>query len=140
MGEKRASRKTKSPKVFGHPPRRAKAPFRVVFYARVSTHDQETQTRALREYVAQRGWAITVQVKEVGSVGSQRELWEKLLEVARRRAASPQVYFEISLCTFSTWAKLGFYIVIGGATNQAIRFASGVSRAEGQSINRRYLQ
>jgi len=50
--------------------------------------DQQTiplQTRALREYVARRGWTIAVQVEEVGSGASQRELREKLLEAARRR-------------------------------------------------------
>ncbi len=88
MGAKRASRKTKSPRVFGHPPRRAKTAFRVGLYARVSTQDQQTipmQTRALREYAARRGWTITLQVKEIGSGASQRERREKLLDAARRR-------------------------------------------------------
>ncbi len=56
-------------------------------YARVSTHDQQTiplQIRALRDYAARRGWTIAVQIKEVGSGASQRELREKLLEAARR--------------------------------------------------------
>ena len=88
MGEKRASRKTKSPRVFGHPPRRAKTPFRAGLYARVSTQDQQTipmQTRALREYATRRGWTIALQVKEIGSGASQRERREQLLEAARRR-------------------------------------------------------
>jgi len=88
MAEKRASRKPKSPRVFGHPPRRGKAPFRVGLYARVSTQDQQTipmQTRALREYATRRGWKIALQVKEVGSGASQRERREQLLESARRR-------------------------------------------------------
>src|ERR1022692_3206578 len=88
MGEKRASRKTKSPKVFGHSPRRAKTPFRAGVYARVSTQDQQTipmQTRALREYATRRGWTIALQVKEIGSGASQRERREQLLEAARRR-------------------------------------------------------
>ena len=87
MGEKRASRTVKSRKVFGHPPHRAKTPFRVGLYARVSTQDQQTipmQTRALREYAARRGWTITLQVKEIGSGASQRERREQLLEAARR--------------------------------------------------------
>ena len=57
-------------------------------YARVSTNDQQTiplQIRALREYAGRRGWAIVLQVKEVGSGASQRQLREKLLEAARRR-------------------------------------------------------
>jgi len=88
MAEKRASRKTKSPRVFGHPPRRTKTPLRVGLYARVSTQDQQTiplQTRAMREYAARRGWAIALQVREIGSGASQREKREKLLEGARRR-------------------------------------------------------
>ena len=62
--------------------------FRVGLYARVSTFDQHTiplQIRALREYAARRGWAIAIQVKEVGSGAAQRELREKLLDAARRR-------------------------------------------------------
>jgi DNA invertase Pin-like site-specific DNA recombinase len=61
---------------------------RVGLYARVSTLDQQTlpmQNRALREYAARRGWTIAMQVKEVGSGASQRQLREKLLEAARRR-------------------------------------------------------
>jgi hypothetical protein len=39
----------------------------------------------MREYVAKRGWTVAMQVKEVGSGASERELREKLLEAARRR-------------------------------------------------------
>jgi DNA invertase Pin-like site-specific DNA recombinase len=62
--------------------------FRAGLYARVSTTDQQTiplQIRALREYAVRRGWIIALQVKEVGSGASQRQLREKLLEAARRR-------------------------------------------------------
>jgi DNA invertase Pin-like site-specific DNA recombinase len=88
MGEKRALEKAKSRKVFGHPSRRLKTPFRAGLYARVSTQDQQTipmQTRALREYATRRGWRIALQVKEIGSGASQRERREQLLEAARRR-------------------------------------------------------
>jgi len=88
MTGKRASRKTKSPRVFGRPPRRAKTSFRVGLYARVSTQDQKTiplQTRAMREYATRRGWRIALQVKEIGSGASRRERREALLEAARRR-------------------------------------------------------
>jgi putative DNA-invertase from lambdoid prophage Rac len=88
MTEHRASRKPNSRRVFGHPSRRAKTPFRVGLYARVSTQDQQTiplQTRAMREYAVRRGWTITLQVKEVGSGAAQRERREQLLEAARRR-------------------------------------------------------
>jgi DNA invertase Pin-like site-specific DNA recombinase len=87
MAVKRASEKTKSGKVFGH---RRKKPemFRVGLYARVSTQDQQTiplQMRAMRDYAATRGWTIAMQVKEVGSGASQRELRQRLMDAARRR-------------------------------------------------------
>jgi putative DNA-invertase from lambdoid prophage Rac len=62
--------------------------FRAGLYARVSTDDQQTiplQIHALREYAARRGWTIALQVKEVGSGASERQLREKLLDAARRR-------------------------------------------------------
>jgi DNA invertase Pin-like site-specific DNA recombinase len=43
------------------------------------------QLRALREYAARRGWTIAMQVKEVGSGATQRQMREKLIEAARRR-------------------------------------------------------
>ena len=61
---------------------------RAGLYARVSTNDQQTlamQNRAMREYVARRGWAIALQVREVNSGAARREAREKLLEAARRR-------------------------------------------------------
>ena len=87
MAAKRASEKAKSPRVFGQARKPAKM-FRAGLYARVSTNDQQTiplQIRALREYAVRRGWTIALQVKEVGSGASQRQLREKLLEAARRR-------------------------------------------------------
>src|SRR5436305_12890087 len=87
MAAKRASEKAQSPRVFGQARKPAKM-FRVGLYARVSTTDQQTiplQIRALREYAVRRGWTIALQVKEVGSGASQRQLREKLLEAARRR-------------------------------------------------------
>ena len=87
VAAKRASEKAKSPRVFGQAREPAKM-FRAGLYARVSTTDQQTvplQIRALREYAARRCWTIALQVKEVGSGVSQRDLREKLLEAARRR-------------------------------------------------------
>jgi putative DNA-invertase from lambdoid prophage Rac len=87
VSAKQASEKAKSPRVFGQARKPAKM-FRAGIYARVSTNDQQTiplQIRALREYTVQRGWTIAMQVKEVGSGASQRQLREKLLEAARRR-------------------------------------------------------
>src|SRR6266700_7650583 len=88
MAGKRAFHKAESSGVFGHASGRAKAQFRVGLYARVSTHDQQTiplQTRAMREYAARRGWTVAMQVKEIGSGASARELREKIVEAARRR-------------------------------------------------------
>jgi DNA invertase Pin-like site-specific DNA recombinase len=87
MAAKQASEKAKSPRVFGQARKPAKM-FHAGLYARVSTNDQQTiplQIRALREYAVRRGWTIAMQVKEVGSGASQRQLREKLLEAARRR-------------------------------------------------------
>src|ERR1700716_2110941 len=86
MAVKRASDKPKAERVFGQIRKPAKM-FRAGLYARVSTNDQQTiplQIRALREYAARRGWTIALQVKEIGSGASQRQLREKLLQAARR--------------------------------------------------------
>lgn len=51
-------------------------------------NDQQTlpmQNRALREYVARRGWTIVMQVREVGSGAAHRQARERLMEAARRR-------------------------------------------------------
>ena len=88
MPVKRASVKSKSRRVFGHPGKLTRAKLRAVLYARVSNHDQQTlpmQNRALREYAARRGWIVAMQVKEVGSGASQRQLRDRLMEAARRR-------------------------------------------------------
>jgi DNA invertase Pin-like site-specific DNA recombinase len=77
----------KSGRVFGQGQKAAKT-VRAGLYARVSTQDQQTlpmQNRAMRDYAVRRGWIIAMQVKEVGSGATQRQLREKLLEAARRR-------------------------------------------------------
>jgi putative DNA-invertase from lambdoid prophage Rac len=87
VAAKQTSEEAKSPRVFGQARRPSKM-FRAGLYARVSTDDQQTiplQIRALREYAARRGWSIALQVKEVGSGASERQLREKLLDAARRR-------------------------------------------------------
>ncbi len=61
---------------------------RVGLYARVSTHDQQTlplQVDAMRTYVAQRGWTVVTEVRDVGSGAIQRPQREQLLKAARRR-------------------------------------------------------
>jgi putative DNA-invertase from lambdoid prophage Rac len=88
MPTKRAFQKAGARRVFGHPFRQQKHPVRAGLYARVSTHDQQTlplQRRAMREYAVRRDWTIAVDIKEVGSGASVRELREKLIDAARRR-------------------------------------------------------
>jgi putative DNA-invertase from lambdoid prophage Rac len=88
MPAKQVSGTAKSRRVFGHPGKRANPALRAGLYARVSTHDQQTlpmQNRAMREYAARRGWTITMQMKEVGSGASERQMRGKLIEAARRR-------------------------------------------------------
>jgi DNA invertase Pin-like site-specific DNA recombinase len=87
MPVKQGSSVRKSGKVFGQGQKNTKT-IRVGLYARVSTLDQQTlpmQNRAMRDYAARRGWTIAMQVKEVGSGATQRQLREKLLDAARRR-------------------------------------------------------
>lgn len=87
MPAKQAFPKAKSGNVFGQARKPSKMS-RVGLYARVSTNDQQTiplQIRTLREYAVRRGWTIALQVKEVGSGASERQLREKLLGAARRR-------------------------------------------------------
>jgi putative DNA-invertase from lambdoid prophage Rac len=87
MPVKRPSRKAKSADVFGRSRRQPKM-LRAGLYARVSTNDQQTlpmQNRALRQYATRRGWAIAMQVHEVGSGAAERKAREQLMEAARRR-------------------------------------------------------
>ena len=85
MPTKQAPRRIESRRVFGHG---RKTPLRAGLYARISTHDQHTlslQRRAMRDYATRRGWTVAIDVKEVGSGASVRELRQKLLAAARRR-------------------------------------------------------
>ena len=85
MPAKQASQNAVSRRAFGQG---RKAPLRAGLYARISTHDQHTlslQRRAMRDYAARRGWTVAIDVKEVGSGASVRELRQKLLDTARRR-------------------------------------------------------
>jgi len=61
---------------------------RAALYARVSTHDQQTigmQVEAMQAYIKDRGWAITREIKDVGSGAKDRAGRESLLQAARRR-------------------------------------------------------
>jgi DNA invertase Pin-like site-specific DNA recombinase len=87
MPAKRTSTKAESQRVFGQARKPAKL-LRVGLYARVSTLDQQTlpmQIHAMREYCANRGWTIAMQVREVGSGKVERQQRQQLVEAARRR-------------------------------------------------------
>ena len=87
MPVKRTSGKAKTRDVFGQSRKPAKM-FRAALYARVSTLDQQTlpmQMRAMRDYAANRGWTVAMQVKEVGSGAKEREQRQQLIDAARRR-------------------------------------------------------
>ena len=102
VAAKRVAEKAKSPRVFGQARKPVKMS-RAGLYARVSTNDQQTiplQIRALREYAVRRGWTIALQVKEVGSGASQRQLREKLLEAARRREIDV-----VLVCRLDRWGR-----------------------------------
>jgi len=61
---------------------------RVVIYARVSTHDQQTlpmQLGKMKEYIINRGWTLTAEVEEVGSGAKTRPKREELVRMAKRR-------------------------------------------------------
>jgi putative DNA-invertase from lambdoid prophage Rac len=87
MPVKRGSPNAKSKDVFGQARGKPKM-LRAGLYARVSTDDQQTlamQMRALREYVARRGWTVALQIRDVGSGAVERMAREQLMEAARRR-------------------------------------------------------
>ena len=61
---------------------------RVVLYARVSTHDQQTlplQLSAMRDHARRRGWTVVLKVEDVGSGLRERPKREDLIRAARRR-------------------------------------------------------
>jgi hypothetical protein len=61
---------------------------RAGLYAGLSALDQQTlplQIRAMREYTANRGWTICVQIKEFGFGAVERDLRQRLINAARRR-------------------------------------------------------
>jgi hypothetical protein len=52
---------------------------------RARSADASMQMRAMRDYAANRGWTVAMQVKEVGSGAAQREQRQQLIDAARRR-------------------------------------------------------
>ena len=90
MPVKRTSSKAKTKDVFGQSRKPAEM-LRAGLYARVSTLDRQTlpmQMRAMRDYATNRGWAIAMQVKEIGSGAAQREERQQLIDAARGGARS----------------------------------------------------
>jgi predicted site-specific integrase-resolvase len=130
MAAKRASKTAKTKRVFGQPQAPAEM-FRVGLYARVSTHDQQTlslQMRALREYAAQRGWTIAVQIKEVGSGAAERELREKLLAAARRREIDVVLVWRLD--RWPVTRRSGRYVKRTGGAWCRFRIAHGSTRSD----------
>jgi predicted site-specific integrase-resolvase len=106
MPAKRVSNNSVSRRVFGH---RQKTAIRVGLYARVSTHDQQTlslQRRAMHDYVERRGWTIAIEVKEVGSGASVRELRQKLIEAARRRDIDVVIVWRLDIVLLRKAARI----------------------------------
>jgi putative DNA-invertase from lambdoid prophage Rac len=61
---------------------------RAAFYARVSTHDQQTlgmQVEAMAAYIKNRGWVASRRIEDIGSGSRERPGRESLLMAARRR-------------------------------------------------------
>jgi putative DNA-invertase from lambdoid prophage Rac len=87
MPAKRTSEKAETKQVFGQLRKPSKM-LRAGLYARVSTLDQQTlpmQMRTMRDYATNRGWTVSMQVKEVGSGAVLREKRQQLIDAARRR-------------------------------------------------------
>lgn len=61
---------------------------RAGLYVWIPTHDEESmpsQSQAMREYAARRGWTVAIEIRAVGSAASQRESREKLILAARKK-------------------------------------------------------
>lgn len=61
---------------------------RAALYARISTYDQQTlsmQMKRMREFVANRGWSVVVEMEETSSGVKKREKKEAILQAAKRR-------------------------------------------------------
>lgn len=61
---------------------------RAALYARISTYDQQTlsmQMKVMREFAANRGWSVVVEIEETSSGVKKREKKEAILQAAKRR-------------------------------------------------------
>ena len=82
--KKQGSRRPSSGRVFGQ----GGSENRAGLYARISTHDQQTlpmQLTAMRQYARKRGWAVAMEVQEVGSGAKDRPARQRLIDAAKER-------------------------------------------------------
>jgi DNA invertase Pin-like site-specific DNA recombinase len=111
---------------------------RVGIYARVSTHDQQTlplQLKAMKEYVKQRKWKLTLEVKEVGSGAKTRPKREELLKAVRRREVDAVVVWKLDRWgrslpdLISTLAELRDLGIVFVSLTEALDFTTSAGRA-----------
>lgn len=80
------------------PSKRIKSKNRVGLYARISTHDQKTlslQLAEMRKYVKNRGWTVSLEVKDVGSGASTRPKRDEIIAAARRREVDTVIVWKL---------------------------------------------
>ncbi len=71
---------------------------RVGLYARISTHDQKTlslQLAQMRKYVKDRGWTVSLEVKDIGSGASSRPKREEIMLAVRRREVDTVIVWKL---------------------------------------------
>jgi len=71
---------------------------RAALYARISTYDQQTlsmQMKVMREFVANRGWSIAVEMEETSSGVKKREKKQTILQAAKRREVDVIVVWKL---------------------------------------------
>jgi len=71
---------------------------RVGLYARISTHDQKTlslQLAQMRKYVKDRGWSVSLEVKDIGSGAFSRPKREEIMTAARRREVDTVIVWKL---------------------------------------------
>src|SRR5215813_11360294 len=61
---------------------------------------------AMHDYVERRGWTIAIEVKEVGSGASVRELRQKLIEAARRRDIDVVIVWRLDIVLLRKAARI----------------------------------
>jgi putative DNA-invertase from lambdoid prophage Rac len=134
--------KTKKQVVFDHPyfftialPSQA---MKAALYARVSTADQKTlksQLDEMRSFARARRWAVSLEVKEVGSGAKTRPKREELLQTARRREIDAVIVWKLDrwgrsvsdlVTTLEELRELGVQFV---SLRDALDFTTSTGRA-----------